>query len=381
MTTGTATMPTNTSPERQPKPKRRKLRWVLLGGAIAVFGCLLATTMLALWIQAPAKSDADMPPPIPSPNGYDDLLRAYKALKDEMPVAKGQLPDYAKFETPALKEFVAKIHEPLAQIRDGLDRPFQVPYVYDLNVIMATTMRDVGQIKGFVNRALIAEGELARREKRTADAARSALDLIRVGNALGHEVPMGLYYSSLPSLYVGTDALRQMRAELLDDPVLCRKTITSLARLDRARPPVDRAIQREMAFMNINVRSYGLLASAAFAASGTLAKEKARAADSLHTANKRSEVFPRLLLVDLAILLYQKENQGAPPANLEALVPAILPAVPLDPYTDKPLIYRVVKDGYQLYSAGPDRDDDKLAPTLSKRYADKDDGDVTLDSL
>jgi hypothetical protein len=360
-------------------PKRHRLRRWLIGFVAVALGCWLV--MFALWLQAPGKTDADQPPPIPKPNGYDDVLEAYTMLKDEMPVVKNSLPDYAKFETPALKQFVGKIHEPLGRIRTGLDRPFQVPYVYDLNVYTSTTMSDVGQIRAFVNRALQAEGLLARREKRTADAARSSLDLIRLGNALGREVPMMGYLSSLPSIYLGEVALRDMRTELVDDPKLCRETIAEMAHLDRERPTAERAIQREMAFMNVNVRSYGVFAAAAFAVSGTLAKEKARAADSLRGASNRSEALRRLVLADLAVRLHQKENQGAPPASLEALVPAILSSVPIDPFTDKPLIYRVVKDGYQLYSTGPDRDDDKLDPTIKSMGRNDSNGDAALESF
>jgi hypothetical protein len=377
MTVEAATSDVNASPN--PKPKRRRLRRWLIGVVAVALGCWLV--MFALWLQGPAKGDADQPPPIPKPNGYDDLLEAYKMLKDKMPVVKGSFPDYAKFETPALKDFIAKIQEPLAQIREGLDRPFQVPYVYDLNVFTTTTMSEVGQIRGFVNRALQVEGQLARREQRLADAARSALDLIRVGNALGREVPMVVYLSSLPSIYLGAAALRDMRAELVDNPKLCRETIAEMVRLDRDRPTVDRAAQRESAFMNINVRNYGMVASAMFRVSGVMAKQKAQALDSLRESSNRNEAMRRLVLADLAIRLYQKENQGTPPPSLDALVPAILLAVPIDPFTDKPLIYRVVKDGYELYSTGPDRDDDKLDPILKSLGRNDTDGDATVDSF
>ena len=361
-----------------PKPKRRWRRYLAGVAVIALGGWLV---MFALWLQGQGKSDADQPPPIPSPNGYDDLLEASQALKEEMPVEKGQLPDYAKCDTPALKEFVAKIHDPLSHVRAGLDRPFQVPYVYDLTVFYAATMSDVGQIKAYVNRALQAEGLLARREKRYADAARSALDMIRLGNALGREVPMIIYQTSLMSVYHGVVSVRDIRAELVDDPELCRETIAEMARLDRDRPTVDRTVQRESAFMNRNVRSLGVIPSIMFKVSGVMAKQKAQALDSLRESGKRYEAMRRLVLADLAIRLYQKENRGTPPASLESLVPAILPVVPIDPFTDKPLIYRVVKDGYQLYSAGPDRDDDTLDPVIKQWGRNDSNGDATVESF
>jgi hypothetical protein len=192
---------------------------------------------------------------------------------------------------------------------------------------------------------------------------------------------MGVYLSSLPSVYLGAVALRDMRDRLVDDPDLCRTTIAEMARLDRDRPPVDRAIQRESAFMNVNVRRQGVFAATMIRASGVLTKQKTQALESLREASRRNEAIRRLVLADLAVRLYQKEHQGAPPISLEALVPATLPRVPIDPFTDKPLVYRVVEHGYQLYSTGPDRDDDRLNPILKQLGRNDSDGDATVESF
>ena len=45
---------------------------------------------------------------------------------------------------------------------------------------------------------------------------------------------------------------------------------------------------------------------------------------------------------------------GPYPERLEALVPAYLPRVPLDPFADAPFIYERRGDGYLLASVGPD---------------------------
>lgn len=49
---------------------------------------------------------------------------------------------------------------------------------------------------------------------------------------------------------------------------------------------------------------------------------------------------------------------GEAPADLEALVPAFLPAVPRDPYTGGPLRYARTITGYMVYSDGANRRDD-----------------------
>lgn len=64
-----------------------------------------------------------------------------------------------------------------------------------------------------------------------------------------------------------------------------------------------------------------------------------------------------LLRVIPALAAYQAD-QGRPPASLEDLVPAYLPSVPLDPYTGKPLHYRIRGDICTVYSVGPNGQDD-----------------------
>ncbi|MFH1227238.1 MAG: hypothetical protein V1701_04955 [Planctomycetota bacterium] len=65
----------------------------------------------------------------------------------------------------------------------------------------------------------------------------------------------------------------------------------------------------------------------------------------------------------LAALKLYKLRHGAYPETLDKLSPAIIPAVPLDPFSDKPFIYRVDKDGILfLYSVKEDLKDDNADP-------------------
>jgi len=64
------------------------------------------------------------------------------------------------------------------------------------------------------------------------------------------------------------------------------------------------------------------------------------------------------LLTVLAIMRYEKEK-GKYPAGLDELVKAgYLKKLPMDPYSDGPLIYRRTDDGFLLYSFGTDLTDD-----------------------
>ncbi|MCS6860550.1 MAG: type II secretion system protein GspG [Abditibacteriales bacterium] len=75
-----------------------------------------------------------------------------------------------------------------------------------------------------------------------------------------------------------------------------------------------------------------------------------------------------LLRLALALRLYRHDH-GAYPANLNALQPQYLPAVPLDPFTNKPFVYRREGSGFLLYSFGENHRDDGGAfdPKLTPR--------------
>jgi hypothetical protein len=69
------------------------------------------------------------------------------------------------------------------------------------------------------------------------------------------------------------------------------------------------------------------------------------------------------LLGTIAILHY-KADRGGPPEILDELVSAgYLRDLPMDPYSDKPLVYKRLGDDFALYSLGADFDDDGGVPS------------------
>jgi hypothetical protein len=55
----------------------------------------------------------------------------------------------------------------------------------------------------------------------------------------------------------------------------------------------------------------------------------------------------------IAAELYRRKN-GQWPAKLEDLVPEFLPAVPTDPFTNRPLLMKAAQGSFKVYSVGPD---------------------------
>ena len=98
---------------------------------------------------------------------------------------------------------------------------------------------------------------------------------------------------------------------------------------------------------------------------------------SAHFTSARAGSMNRALLLRLALRAYQLEHNGAPPPNLQALVPHYIKAVPADPFgAGEPFRYRTDGVSHTLWSIGPDGVDDggkpigwsKKAPT---QYADE----------
>ncbi len=87
-----------------------------------------------------------------------------------------------------------------------------------------------------------------------------------------------------------------------------------------------------------------------------------------------SEALSRMLLIELALRAYRLDR-GAYPATLGQLVPAYLPDVPLDPFSNgQTLRYRLSRGRYLLYSVGPDAVDNGGQPVVRPK---KDGGGVS----
>jgi hypothetical protein len=79
--------------------------------------------------------------------------------------------------------------------------------------------------------------------------------------------------------------------------------------------------------------------------------------------HSRRDAQLRLLMIDLAIRLFRERHERLPD-TLDELAPDFLTAVPIDPFSGKPFVYRRDGDEYALYSVGVDAvDDDGKLPS------------------
>jgi hypothetical protein len=66
----------------------------------------------------------------------------------------------------------------------------------------------------------------------------------------------------------------------------------------------------------------------------------------------------RLAVTTLAVERYRRGHDGEPPPDLARLVPAYLPAVPVDPFSGRSVVYKPSPSDYLLYSVDVNRKDD-----------------------
>lgn len=66
----------------------------------------------------------------------------------------------------------------------------------------------------------------------------------------------------------------------------------------------------------------------------------------------------RLALIVLAVERYRRAHDGQPPGDLASTVPAFLTAVPTDPFSGLPFVYKASATDYLLYSVDINRKDD-----------------------
>src|SRR6266498_3881941 len=117
--------------------------------------------------------------PVPTPNGYDDFLKAAALLSPTTTIVPRDLAE------GKLREMVTQNRPALKLLRAALELECRVPMVYSKNYID----KHIPELSGhrLLAGALVAEGRVAELDQRTNDAARCYLDAIH----LGHEVARG----------------------------------------------------------------------------------------------------------------------------------------------------------------------------------------------
>jgi hypothetical protein len=263
------------------------------------------------------------PPPLPVPNGYDDLIRAAGLVQGIAP----NVGKIAEADVDQLRGWVRLNSEALIVVREGLEKPSRVAVVYDQNLQL-----EMNHMSGCRNlgRLLAAEAEVAIKEDRPADAARSYLDGFRLSQATGRGGLLIDFLGSLAIERLALEGLGRIRDKVPADDA--RRAILVLLAADSVRPTLAEVFNDDRYWFE---RTNPLGIRIAIAVNGKAIDDLlAPARESTKKAIQDVQKRLRGEVVNLAKRLYRLEK-GAEPPTAEDLVPAYLVEIPKNPVTGK----------------------------------------------
>jgi hypothetical protein len=318
---------------------KRKIRLVLLlvGGLVALL--FVAGLIVNLFYgQTPL-------PPLPNPNGYDDLVKAGQTVS-------GNLDGIADRSTEELQALVDSNLEALRRLRVGLSRDCAIPTeaaIANFNLIS----RDLTVFRSLA-RLLNAEGQLAERKNRPADAAQSYIDAWRLGAKISHG---GLLINRLVG--IACESTGNISLVKLLPKLQCEE--------------LGPLIQQLVAWSEVlsNEERFARAQMGSFPNPIKLVSDRWSARAARNSSERRHDLAAarlRLFIVELALRKYQCD-EGKVSADLQSLAPKYLQGLPPDPFTGEKLTYRPTATNWLLYSVGPNRLDDGGKPMVKSTDA------------
>jgi hypothetical protein len=312
----------------------RKTRTLLL--ALVVIFVLAMLTVFFLFVGR-----TPPPPPLPKPNGYDDFLNAAAVLT-------GDVGNASALDHDGLRALVSTNAESLRLLRLGLTRGCSVP-TDSAMTNMAGLLSDMASLKSLA-RLLEEEGRLSEMENRYGDAAHSYVDGIRFGNEMSRGAFIINRLVGIACEAIGLGPLAKLVPKLKPDEA--RSVIAELEKIDATRVTWAEVRRNEDRFSRYQLsKGFNPIT---WVMTRLQLWRSLQKAESRH---KRVIAHERLLAVELALRCYESE-QGRAPTSLEQLVPQYFQRVPLDPFSDRPVVYHPQGTNWLVYSVGEDTVDD-----------------------
>lgn len=265
-----------------------------------------------------------LPPiqPLPNPNGYDDLVKAGT-------MASTNSWNYEKMNEVQLRETVAANVEALSLARAGLTNECRVTTQFSSTYIN-NHLNELACLKRLAQ-AFVPEGRLAEVENRPNDAAKTYLDVIRLGN----ESPRGgVIIDQLVGTAIEAIGIANLQ-KLVDqlDAKFCRDAVATLETFDTQGQTWNKVMQQESAwsYRSYTGLRYGLVR---LVMHNSLNKSLLKAEQRFNTQQTKMNQ----LIIDLAARAYELDK-GHGPTSLNDLVPDYLKAIPQDPLTGTNMVY------------------------------------------
>ncbi|HXR46346.1 MAG TPA: hypothetical protein VN784_02810 [Candidatus Limnocylindrales bacterium] len=294
---------------------RTRNRLIALSIVAAPFIFLLC--LLLFWDAEPLPPV----PPLPSPNGYNDLVKAGQMIT-------GDVWNYDEMGQSELRATAQSNSNAIQLARTGLQEKCRV--TLDYSVTSTAHLDQLTALKRLAQ-AFAAQGRLAEMEKRPADAVQSDLDMIRLAN---DSASGGVIIDQLVGIAIeaiGVANLQKVIDQL--DTKTCRDTAATLETLDSQRQTWPEVMQQERdwsrrTFPGIR-NELGRLMSR-----NTLNKVYQNAEQRFEEQQSKT----RQLIIEFAARAYELDK-GHRPGNITDLVPDYLKAIPQDPLTGTNMVY------------------------------------------
>lgn len=389
-------------PARSVKSAGKRANQVALG--VLTGFCVLVLGGYLLWANQPLVLEAHERV-LPEPNGFVLALDAVTRLNpspDGSPLANRNFTD-----PKVLREKLAPDERNLDDLRKSLSVEWGIPPVQD-------SSQKFPYLASFREgaRRFAAESRLAAAEGRSGDAIEPALDAVELGSRIGSEASLihhlvGLSVSAIGvaqadrvaptlSLLPARSAGERLDRILAQFPTAAdafreerRVTLSTLLRIYRGeldvraatsdtnggRPPSGppwylflypkpqtyHALDRWFGAATIEAEKPYRERRPVPVPGDFLARRLAPFLERSLLATEKNRTALLILRVELALQEYRGRH-GDYPQTLAALAPGILPVVPNDPYSGYPLVYRPGREGYRLYSVGPNLKDEGGTP-------------------
>jgi hypothetical protein len=202
------------------------MKKLLLG--LGLFAALLSVLLILIGKTPPL-------PALPQPNGYDDFLKASRA------VVSFDADKSAALAVEVLRDHVAANQKSLTLVRAGLGRECRVALNFSSNDL-TNHIAQIGAFKALAH-AFIAEGGLAEREQRPADAAQAYLDTVRFGQECCRG---GVLIDALVGMAMETLGCRALEPMVDKLPAGdCREVSRQLEAILAKAEPLDSVFQQE----------------------------------------------------------------------------------------------------------------------------------------
>ncbi len=291
------------------RPNMRKWAYILF----FTFAALFLLVRVADW----AARRGHTLPPLPQPNGYDELVSAARSIKP-MPS------DFSELTNEQIESLAEKNRPALEQARKAFSMKSRV----SLQTKADWQERHEEELKSLKRLAVAfaLEAKSHALSNRTNEAARCNLDVIRLAQTTGKG---GLLVDGITALAIEMIGAASLQGNLPHyDVAFCQEAARALEEIDFRRETPETVIATEKAWSS---KRFGLIDRiGGFVGKNANAERYAKFIERSHDTRIRTQ----RLMLRLSARAYELENQKLP-ANVSDLVPAFLKAIPRDLKTGK----------------------------------------------